>query len=82
MGTYVDQATNLQATAGEVLYGAGRGNQTTATIAWIGYDAPAAVNEATYGTDAKRARGDLADFLDVVNQSRADNRGARWTWWC
>ena len=69
LATYVPQSESLKTTTEELLKQAGK-NETVATIAWIGYDPPDTIAQASLGTDADRAAPDLASFLNGVDSSR------------
>jgi pimeloyl-ACP methyl ester carboxylesterase len=72
LATYVPQAEALKTTTEELLNHAGS-NETVATIAWIGYDAPDNLTQAALGTDANRAAPALASFLNGVDSARGDD---------
>lgn len=79
LGRYTEDMRQLRQTALNELRNAGRGDETVATVAWLGYEPPRATLDDlldpahTFATDGAAERGgaDLARFLDGVDASRA-----------
>lgn len=76
LGNYTDDMAGVRDTAHAQLFRAGRGDESVATVAWLGYDAPqwdtVGDPDRSVATDAAAQRGgaDLARFLDGVDASR------------
>lgn len=87
LGGYDRDMAELRAVMGDELAASGRGDETTATVAWLGYEAPQVNGEVfdLVGSDldrsvasadlAKRGGDDLASFYNGINaiHSGADN---------
>lgn len=67
--TYVQQAADLKRRTDEVLSRAKPG-ETSATIAWLGYDPPDNIPEAGLARYADAAAPDLASFVNGLDSSR------------
>lgn len=65
---YVDDMARLRETSEGL-----SGGQTTATVAWIGYEAPQNVIEVASRSQADVGGRTLAGFLDGISSSRLDN---------
>lgn len=87
LGGYDRDMAELRAVMGDELAASGRGDETTATVAWLGYEAPQVNGEVfdVAGSDldrsvasadlAKRGGDDLASFYNGINavHGGADN---------
>ena len=70
---YTTDADDLRNTAQRLLQRAGRGGETVATVAWLGYDSPQWGDPLPATGTAAAARGgvDLARFYDGIDAGRA-----------
>ena len=71
--TYVEQTGWLKAETEEQLKRAGRGEETVATIAWMGYEPPSNLAQASSPHYAVDNAPKLQDFLNGVDTSRTDD---------
>lgn len=70
LGAEEETVAALRARTLSTLGGAGRGGESVAAVAWLGYDVPAGV-VAVSSSDAARSGGaDLARFCDGIDASR------------
>lgn len=71
--TYVEQSGWLKSETEDQLKRAGRGDETVATIAWVGYEPPSNVAQATASHYATDNAPELQSFLNGIDASRAED---------
>ncbi len=76
LGSYTEDMLGVQQTARALLDDAGRPDETVASVAWLGYDAPqwdgvvSADQSVATDTAAQQGGAELARFIDGVGASR------------
>lgn len=68
--TYVEQSQWLKSDTERVLEQAGKGDETVATVAWLGYEPPSNVFQATRPHYADDNAPALASFINGIDSSR------------
>ncbi|BBX29593.1 alpha/beta hydrolase [Mycolicibacterium alvei] len=68
--TYVEQSEWLKSETERVLDKAGKGNETVATVAWLGYEPPSNVAQAGNAHYADDNAPELASFINGLDSSR------------